>query len=61
MGIATNCLGIANLHTDGFDVGHGLDSFIVYHYQVHKGGPYKKLMNEKYLIKWCHHSRIAKA
>lgn len=33
MGIVTNCLGITNLHRDGFDVGHSLDRFTVFHYQ----------------------------
>ncbi|KAL3074000.1 hypothetical protein niasHT_039554 [Heterodera trifolii] len=33
MGLLTNCLGISNIHRDGFDVGHSLDSFTVFHYQ----------------------------
>uniref|UniRef100_A0A914GZ01 Hexosyltransferase n=1 Tax=Globodera rostochiensis TaxID=31243 RepID=A0A914GZ01_GLORO len=33
MGLLTNCLGIPNIHRDGFDVGHSLESFTVFHYQ----------------------------
>nr|CAD2158137.1 unnamed protein product [Meloidogyne enterolobii] len=33
MGIVTKCLGINNFHREGFDVGHGLDQFTVFHYQ----------------------------
>ncbi|KAF7633397.1 hypothetical protein Mgra_00007190 [Meloidogyne graminicola] len=33
MGIVTNCMGISNFHREGFDVGHQLDQFTVFHYQ----------------------------